>query len=732
VHALTQHTAARDDISDGSDSSSGDDCGDGFGGNRKETTIPAAVDARPAGAGRKVRQALLDTSDEDEAEEAALVPSHGEAATSDMCAEVQRECVPRRRLHAAESSSDEDGGLHQTPAETHLSPSGCDGLLEQGSAQGQERGEQQDTRADADDRHGESCSMPLQAGAVEVLEGDVHSAISEDAVMRHKTPKKTRVAYNQFVREAQAHEKAGQLGRAVTSYRQALALSDQDEKLVRKVQKLENLRAVRRQSKRQSVLIGQVEEDGGVCEAQEGWVYDFSRGLYALSENPEYGLNAAMYTRLLPYQRDGVRWLWQLHCAGPGGILGDEMGLGKTCQTVIYLGGAMEGGLVQCVLIVAPVSVLSVWCREFEKFCPNLSVRQGGKGDDFKLRRVQPLLYHGTSVAERDRNLAAVARSGGVLITSYGMASSEKSLHKLCGVQWDYIVCDEGHKLKNPNIQTSKGMRKLRAGHRLLLTGTPLQNNLQELRALYDFAVPGLLPSVEEFKSYYARPITDGADRDATAEQRRVSEERARELRDAIRPYQLARTKAHVFGAASADSRPPPLPGEAWRAGAEGAGCGADEGEEGKETRPGGKAVGGVGLEVSKTEWMVWLELSPLQKLIYREFLDSDRVKQALASSRSPLVALTVLKKICDSPFLLQRRGNAREKTSLEAGSGEEDSIADSGEEEDGAGDESSVQRMLDTWVKQVGESGGGGARAAKARSSGAALLPVSGPQVQG
>ena len=129
---------------------------------------------------------------------------------------------------------------------------------------------------------------------------------------------------------------------------------------------------------------------------------------------------------------------------------------------------------------------------------------------------------------------------------------------------------------------------------------------------------------------------------------------------------------------------------------------------------------------------MVWLELSPLQKLIYREFLDSDRVKQALASSRSPLVALTVLKKICDSPFLLRRRGHERDKKSLDAGSGEGDSSADSTAEEDGEGGDSSVHRMLDTWVKQVRESGDAGGRAAEARSSGAALLPVSGLKAVG
>ena len=360
-----------------------------------------------------------------------------------------------------------------------------------------------------------------------------------EAEARHKTPKKVRIAYNHLIREAQEHEKEGWLARAVASYKEAMALCAEDDKLRKKIGKLETLRAVRRQSKRQSVLVSKV--DNGLClEAQEGWVHDTSRHLYALAETPEYGLAPSLYTRLLPYQRDGVRWLWELHCQGQGGILGDEMGLGKTCQTVVFLSSAMALGHVHRVLIVAPVSVLAVWNREFSKFCPDLAVCEEGS---LKRRPVTTLLYHGSSLAERSRNLSSVARTGGVLITSYALASGAKTVGNFSKVRWDYVVCDEAHKLKNANIQTYKGMTSISSAHRLLLTGTPMQNNLHELRALYDYAVPGLLPPAEQFKQLFARPITEAADRDATAAARRLGEERARELRDLIRPYQLSRCK---------------------------------------------------------------------------------------------------------------------------------------------------------------------------------------------
>ena len=658
-----------------SDASATEQCGHvGAESHAARTSVrdsPAIANAEPGAGCRKRQQVLLESSDE----EAETGDQHAsERLEEDRSAGKQ---APRRTIRSAESSDENEGVDAKFPAESFPSENEactpCDEDTATGPA-GSKGTTGRGRNPTCADEHGDDARQSRQHHASEA--DDEHARMQtakvEDPSWRHKTPKKVRVAYNQLVREAQGHEKAGQLGRAVASYKEALALCDQDDKLVRKVQKLENLRAVRRQSRRQSVAVSQMEFGDPACEAQEGWFYDGSRALYALCENPEYGLAADLYNRLLPYQRDGVRWLWQLHCAGQGGILGDEMGLGKTCQTVIYLGGSLEAGHAKHILVVAPVSVLSVWCREFDKFCPNLSVMQAGEGGQTKPRRVRPLLFHGSSVAERERNLSAVVSRGGVLITSYGLASSAKSLGKLCRVEWDYIVCDEGHKLKNPNIQTSKGMRQLRARHRLLLTGTPLQNNLQELRALYDFAVPGLLPSAEEFKERYARPITDGADRDATPEQQRLGEERARQLRDIIRPYQLARTKAHVFGGAGLDAGGTGAPvlgtdrAAAGSAGAMAAGSGdGDDGGRGGESENSlarGPQLGGVGLEVTKTEWMVWLELSPLQKLIYREFLDSDRVKQVPASSPFPCVYVCVRACASASPETyggryLRRRG---------------------------------------------------------------------------
>jgi len=278
-----------------------------------DLVLPDGLSGQPGH--MRARKALLDSSDDgDDGGEIETTGPGLRRRVKVLDSSSEEDDGERRR--ACQKEKREDDGVVDTMQRLLLSDEeGLSGAL--GGAHIDEQRPSKVRQSVATHAH------TANAQAVDEKEEDERAMMA--AAGKHKTPKKFRVAYNQLVREAQTHEKEGHLGRAVTRYKEAMAISDEDGKLAKKISKMETLRAVRRQSTRQSMLVSKVEDDGVVFDAQDGWYFDSSRALYALSDNPEYGLAPSLYTRLLPYQRDGVRWLWQLRCAGPGGILGDEM-----------------------------------------------------------------------------------------------------------------------------------------------------------------------------------------------------------------------------------------------------------------------------------------------------------------------------------------------------------------------------------------------------------------------
>jgi SNF2 family DNA or RNA helicase len=227
------------------------------------------------------------------------------------------------------------------------------------------------------------------------------------------------VEYNSLVKQAREFEGAGDISEAVKYYELAQEINDTDIKLSKKISKLRTLLVVRRQSMLQQQIIESTEEN----PVQEGWEYDSERENVVLLDHPEFSLSEKAYQTLLPYQREGVAWLCDLHMRAQGGILGDDMGLGKTCQTITFVNAAFQCSLVKRVLIVAPVSVLNVWTTEFAKF-----------GKDV-LSRVHS--FYGTNVRERNRNLDHVSVHGGVCFTSYGLCAN--NAERLSQTKWDYL-----------------------------------------------------------------------------------------------------------------------------------------------------------------------------------------------------------------------------------------------------------------------------------------------------
>ena len=394
-------------------------------------------------------------------------------------------------------------------------------------------------------------------------------------------------------------------------------------------------------------------------------------------------LDGAIASQLYPHQREGVAWMSSLasgvipppsssasssssSSASPpppppprrfhGGILADEMGLGKTRQVAAFLRGAVDSGVVRRALVVAPKSLLRVWAEELRVV--GVAAREFGSG----------------SPAERSAALAAVGppRGSGVLLTTYGMllhngdelrgggsggkgkkkqqqeeaAAATAAAGDSSNACWDAVVFDEGHCLKNPSTKISELARSLDSRVKILLSGTPVQNNLDELFSLVDLVAPGLLAAdARRFKSEFSSRIVAGSSRSASEAERAAAAGAARALRERMAPCFLRREKAAVLGVSSSSSS------SASSAAAAGAVAPASSSPSSSSATP--AALG------RKTDLIVWLRLTPTQRDIYRAFLKSDAVAAALNKTRSPLAAVTVLKKICDHPGLLTARAAA-------------------------------------------------------------------------
>ncbi|KAL0278526.1 UNVERIFIED_CONTAM: hypothetical protein PYX00_000331 [Menopon gallinae] len=192
------------------------------------------------------------------------------------------------------------------------------------------------------------------------------------------------------------------------------------------------------------------------------------------------------------YQLKGLQWLSTLFANGVNGILADEMGLGKTLQVIALVCNLIEQGIEGPFLVIAPLSTISNWVAEFRKFAPS----------------VPTLLFHGSKLHRKEifpRILEPCAVKGkkvlNVVVTSFEVVLLEtKPLSK---IMWPYIIVDEGHRIKNHNAQLSRVLREFNAVGKLLITGTPLQNNLSELWALLNFIIPEVFNSLEVFQSWF-------------------------------------------------------------------------------------------------------------------------------------------------------------------------------------------------------------------------------------
>ncbi|BDD56279.1 hypothetical protein MPDQ_002057 [Monascus purpureus] len=333
-----------------------------------------------------------------------------------------------------------------------------------------------------------------------------------------------------------------------------------------------------------------------------------------------YRIPGDIYPCLFDYQKTGVQWLWELHQQEVGGIIGDEMGLGKTIQVISFLAGLhYSKKLTKPVIVVCPATVMKQWVNEFHRWWPPfrvsilhtsgsgmVNIRSESSREDALTSRMWdsrgPSGNTKGSKAAR-KIVKRVLEEGHVLVTTYSGLQTYASL--LIPVEWGYAILDEGHKIRNPNTAITIYCKELRTPHRIILSGTPMQNNLTELWSLFDFVFPMRLGTLVNFRNQFEFPIRQGGYANASNLQVQIAAKCAETLKDAISPYLLQRFKVDV----AAD-----LP--------------------------------------KKSEQVLFCKLTKPQRLAYEAFLGSEEMKSILNGRRQVLYGVDILRKICNHPDL--------------------------------------------------------------------------------
>ncbi|EXB39079.1 DNA helicase INO80 [Morus notabilis] len=234
---------------------------------------------------------------------------------------------------------------------------------------------------------------------------------------------------------------------------------------------------------------------------------------------------------LKEYQLKGLQWLVNCYEQGLNGILADEMGLGKTIQAMAFLAHlAEEKNIWGPFLVVAPASVLNNWADEISRFCPELKTLPywGGVQDRAVLRKkINPKTLY-----RRDAGFH-------ILITSYQLLVSDEKYFRR--VKWQYMVLDEAQAIKSSNSIRWKTLLSFNCRNRLLLTGTPIQNNMAELWALLHFIMPTLFDSHEQFNEWFSKGIEGHAEHGGT-----LNEHQLNRLHSILKPFMLRRVKTDV------------------------------------------------------------------------------------------------------------------------------------------------------------------------------------------
>ena len=333
-----------------------------------------------------------------------------------------------------------------------------------------------------------------------------------------------------------------------------------------------------------------------------------------------YRIPGDIYPSLFDYQKTGVQWLWELYLQQVGGIVGDEMGLGKTIQVIAFLAGIhYSKKITKPIIVVAPATVMKQWVNEFHTWWPPFRVsilhtsgsgmidmgRESREEDELMFAAPRSIGNKPMTKAQKSAKkiVDRVIQEGHVLVTTYSGLQTYAEL--LIPIDWEYAVLDEGHKIRNPNTAITIYCKELKTANRIILSGTPMQNNLVELWSLFDFVFPMRLGTLVNFRQQFEIPIRQGGYANASNLQVQTAMQCAETLKETISPYLLQRFKADVAS---------DLP--------------------------------------KKSEQVLFCKLTKFQRDIYENFLASDDLKAIMNGKRQILYGVDILRKICNHPDL--------------------------------------------------------------------------------
>jgi SNF2 family DNA or RNA helicase len=325
------------------------------------------------------------------------------------------------------------------------------------------------------------------------------------------------------------------------------------------------------------LLFDQINDEDIAAEIQEK-----KQKLLNVGQTKTLPIPSMIQATLRPYQETGYQWMQVLDEISWGGCLADDMGLGKTLQAITFLAYLKEKYNNPTSLIVCPTSLIFNWENEIKKFAPDLKYH----------------LFYGLGRTFSNEHF----NDYDVVITSYGIVRND--IETMMQFEWEYVILDESQAIKNPDAISTKAVQLLKARNRLILSGTPMQNNTYDIYSQFNFLNPGLLGGREFFRHEFANPIDKEGDKDTS-----------QMLRKLIKPFMLRRTKAEV----ATD-----LP--------------------------------------DKTEMVLWCQMDNNQKQVYDEYKDYYRhaLMQKIDSEGMAkagvyiLEGLLRLRQICDDPRLLK------------------------------------------------------------------------------